>query len=146
MKTVFNHAVSAIVACLRNEPKLSEEIYHQRGREVDGDVQTAIDVALISADPIPGTISGRVYWKSIITVSLYAKQEGENPGGEAVDALLSAVYNRLSGVRSELISGVDIGEPALTMDTSDKADSIGWTQLQYTIDLPANGRTLECYE
>lgn len=143
MSTAFYSITSAIVAILGAAPAVSPTIYRARDRQVPKQETTAINVQWDGAAPHAGAIFGApVDWISKFTVECYARSAAA-AADQAIDPLLSAVYDRLAAdtTLGDLVD--DVGVPFIEAEYSAEGDRTGWVRMTYTIQHRTNNSTLE---
>ena len=142
MPSAFLDITGAVVALLTQDPKIADEVYRARDKQVPEGIATALNVQMDGAMPARGAINGApVDWTTRITIECYARGTNGAPD-QLVDPLLLAVYDRLAAdtTLGNLVD--DIGEPMLETEFSSEGKKTGWIRMTYAVQHRTQNLTL----
>lgn len=144
MSSAFDQIVTAFVAKLQEAPAVCDVVIKNDGRAIDEACQEAVVVFYAgSSMPNRGVITGApLDWTSRIVVDCFARSKTLS-GAEAVDALMSRVFERLANNPNLGNSEWDIGAPSIDPDADLQAQRTGSAQLTYFVEHRTRNNTLE---
>jgi hypothetical protein len=143
--TAFGTIVAAIKTALVANPAVSAQVDRARLRAVPEDRETAVAIRLDSATPDRFAIlNGPTDWDTTIYVECYARSAGATQtADEAVDALLGAVWARLTADTSLGGLVMDLRPVSLEYDFDGKADDLACVTLGLGVLHRTNNPSLE---
>lgn len=132
--TVFATLVGAVVTALRATPAVTTHVHRARMRALPQQWSTAVVVRPQSAEVEQGVgQSVANIWATQLQVECYARAPAAQAGDAAVDALLSAVVERLLADRS--LGGIvgDLGLLGITYDFDVDAESTACATVTFSV-------------
>lgn len=142
--SAFTRITMALVELLEVDPPVADVIFRARTRPVPKNAGSAINVQFSSGRPAEGVINGApVDWMSKFTIECLARAAADQSPDDAVDPLLTAVYERIAA-DTTLGGLVDhIGAPAIEAEYSAEGERTGWVCLTYPIEHRTQNLNLE---
>lgn len=121
MSTTAQHQLlQEVVASLSAAPALADgRVYANRVRPVSAPSATAVAVRLESSNGQKPTLHG-IDWSTVLQVECYARSTAQADPAQAVDALLHAAWQRLSGFSPSSLGLMDLSlQPRIEWDYDD---------------------------